>query len=124
MQSLRDVDVVLADSVDLVDSETDSAALVAVEEAVEEAVVDANGEFQEKAAVVPTAAVVLDVPILVVDVDAAAAQTSTSPSRLVPVSTTLAANVVRRSHQKANANGRATGLAVVNVLHLSLSSNH
>lgn len=120
MQYLRDVDVVSVVSVDWEDSEDSEMASAAAEEAV----VAASGESQEKAVVAPTAVVDSAVLIPVEDVDVAAAPTSTSLSPLVPVLTTLAVNAVRRSHQKANANGLATGRVAVNVHHLSLNSSH
>lgn len=100
----------------------DMAVVVVV--AVVDAAVTVDGENLVLDAAAQIAVEDSNVPILVVDVDVAAAQTSTSLLHLVPVSTTLVVSAAPRSHQKENANGRATGRAVVNVLHLSSSSNH
>lgn len=80
------------------------------------------GVNRAKAAGAATVVAASNAPTLAEAVDAVAARSLTSPSRLVHVSTIRAANVARKSHRKANVSGLACGPVAANATLPSLNS--
>jgi len=80
------------------------------------------GVNRAKAAGAATVVEASNAPTLAEAVDAVAARSLTSPSRLVHVSTIRAANVARKSHRKANVSGLACGPVAANATLPSLNS--